>query len=167
MAHAMCGLVVAGRVDTPRAESVGLRAVLAHADITVFPIDHYFSAYWAAVRGNRAQLDLPPGILAESMTFPGEAVLHDLVREVTRGRTPRFAVVQTEYFAGTGDQWAAAFDGEVRLTPDGATINQALAALGVKAAATADEFDVIGLGAVRGNPDHLQAYAALCAELGV
>lgn len=167
MTHAMCALVVAGRVDTPRSESLGLRAGLAHADVTVFPIDHYFSAYWAAVRGNHAQLDLPPGILTESVTFPGEEVLHDLVREVTPGHAPRFAVIQTEYFAGAGDQWAAAFDGTVRLTPDGATINQALAALGVEATDTADEFDVIGLGALRGNPDHLRTYAALCAELGV
>ncbi len=166
MTHAMCALVVAGQVDTPRAEALGLRAGLRHENITVFPIDHYFSAYWAAVRGNHAHLDLPPGILTESVTFPGEAVLHDLVREVTRGHTARFAVIQTEYFAGTGDQWAAAFDGEARLTPDGATINHALAELGVKATDTADEFDVIGLGTIRSTPDHLQAYVTLCAELG-
>ncbi|MEU3690428.1 hypothetical protein [Streptomyces narbonensis] len=53
------------------------------------------------------------------------------------------------------------------LTPDRATINQALAALGVKGTATVDEFEVIGLGGFRSNPDYLQAYVALCDELGV
>ncbi|MFD3536820.1 hypothetical protein [Streptomyces sp. NPDC058664] len=167
MSHTICALVVVGPVDTERAESVGLRAVLTHEDISVFPIDHYFSAYWAATRGNHAQLDVPEGIVSESVTFPGEAVLHDLVREVTGRRGPRFAIVQTDYFAGTGGQWAAAFDGEERLTPDRASINQALAALGVRATATMDEFDVIGLGGFRSNPDHLQVYASLCDELGV
>ncbi|MFE0772791.1 hypothetical protein [Streptomyces sp. NPDC058861] len=133
----------------------------------MFPIDHCFSAYWAAVRGNRGQLDLPHRILSGSVTFPGEAVLHDLAREVTHERRPRFAVIQSEYFGGRGDQWAAAFEGETRLTPDGATINQAWAAPGVRATATMDEFDVIGLGTFRSNPDHLQAYVALCTELGV
>ncbi|MFF5505689.1 hypothetical protein [Streptomyces roseolus] len=167
MSHALCALVVAGQVDAARAEALGLYAALAHGDVTVFPIDHYFSAYWAAVRGDRGELDLPAGILSESVTFPTEAVLRDLAREVTRGGTPRFAVIQTEYFGGVGDQWAAAFEGEARVTPDGATIDQALAALGVRATAAEDEFDVIGLGSLRGSPDHLQVYAALCDELGV
>ncbi|MFD6229375.1 hypothetical protein ACFWFZ_21255 [Streptomyces sp. NPDC060232] len=166
MSHTICALVVAGQVDTQWAGSLGLRATLTYEDISVFPIDHYFSAYWAATRGNDAQLDVPDGILAESVTFPSEAVLHDLVREVTGGHRPRFAIVQTEYFGGAGRQWAVAFDGEERLSPDGASINQALAALGVMATATADEFDVIGLGRFRSNPDHLAAYAALCDELG-
>ncbi|MEU6883339.1 hypothetical protein [Streptomyces sp. NPDC046712] len=114
MSHTICALVVAGQVDTKRARSVGLRAALTHEEIRVFPIDHHFSAYWAATRGNRAQLDVPDGILSERVTFPVEAVLHDLVREVTGRHRPLFAIVQTEYFAGTGGQWAAAFDGEER-----------------------------------------------------
>ncbi|NED16213.1 hypothetical protein [Streptomyces sp. SID9124] len=167
MTHAVCALVVTGQVDTPKAESLGLHARLTYADISVFPIDHYFSGYWAAVRGNRAQLDLPRDVLAESVTFPGDAVLLDLVREVTHEERPRFAVIQTDYFGGMGGQWAAAFDGEVRVTPDGATINRALEALGVRATATEDAFDVVGLGTFRHNPDHLDAYVALCDELGI
>jgi len=96
---------------------------------------------------------------------PYDAVLLDLVREVTRQERPRFAVIQTDYFGGMGGQWAAAFDAEVRVTPDGSTINRALEALGVRATATEDAFDVVGLGTFRHNPDHLDAYVAL-HELG-
>ncbi|MFC4062946.1 hypothetical protein ACFOWE_32090 [Planomonospora corallina] len=163
MGHHICALVVAGRVDTERARSMGLRAELVHDGIGVFPIDHYFSAYWAAIRGSGTRLDLPGDLPA---TFPGEAVLCDLVREVTGTDEPRFAIIQTEYFAGAGGQWAAAFAGERRLTGDRASINEALAALGVRAAAPADEFDTIGLGRFRSNPDHLDRYADLCDELG-
>ncbi|MFD0884384.1 hypothetical protein ACFQ08_07435 [Streptosporangium algeriense] len=164
MGHHICALVVAGQVDAERARSVGLHAELVHDDISVFPIDHHFSAYWAATRGGDAWLDLPGGLPA---TFPGEAVLRDLVREVTGTDEPRFAIIQTEYFAGLGGQWAVAFAGERRLTADQASINDALAVLGVRASATADEFDVIGLGGFRSNPDHLDHYADLCDELGV
>ncbi|MFE9697415.1 hypothetical protein [Streptomyces sp. NPDC006270] len=164
MSHSVHALVVAGPVDSGRARSVGLRAVLTHGDITVFPIDHYFSAYWAAKRGNNALLDLPDGLTG---LFPNEAVLRDLAGEATGTERPRFAIVGTDYFAGVGGQWAAAFDGEERLTPDEASINQALAALGVRATASQDEFDVIGLGGFRSSPDHLDAYVGLCDELGV
>ncbi|GGS85864.1 hypothetical protein GCM10010156_50600 [Planobispora rosea] len=165
MPHNICALVVAGRVDAERARSVGLHAELAHGDLTVFPIDHFFSAYWAAVRGDRASLDVPRRCFTG--VFPRQAVLRDLVREVTGTDEPRFAIIQTEYHAGMGDQWAVAFAGERRLTSDRALINEALAALGVRASASADEFDVIGLGTFRSNPDHLDRYVDLCDELGV
>lgn len=155
---------MAGWVDAELAHSVGLRARLVHDDISVFPIDHYFSSYWAARRGSGARLDLPDGLPA---TFPEEAVLCDLVREVTGTDKPRFAIIQTEYFAGFGDQWAVAFAGEKRLTAEQTSINEALAALGVRASASADEFDVIGLGEFRSNPDYLERYVDLCDELGV
>ncbi|TXS38729.1 hypothetical protein [Streptomyces sp. OR43] len=164
MSHRVCALVVTGRVDTERARSVGLRAVLVHDGISVFPIDHYFSAYWAARRGNSALLDLPDGL---TVLFPTEAVLHDLVREVTGTDRPLFAIIATDYFAGTGGQWAVAFDGENRVTPDRASVNQALAALGVRATTSRDEFDVIGLSGFRSNPDYLEAYVDLCDDLGV
>ncbi|MET7345218.1 hypothetical protein ACIOEZ_08140 [Streptomyces sp. NPDC087866] len=164
MSHEVCALVVAGPVDTQRALSVDLRAALVHDGISVFPVNHYFSAYWAAKRGNSALLDLPEDI---SLVFPTEAVLRDLVREITGTDRPRFAIIETNYFGGIGDQWAVAFDGEERLTPDQASINQALAALGVRATPDRDEFDVIGLDRFRSNPDYLDAYVQLCEELGV
>ncbi|MEE4493122.1 hypothetical protein [Streptomyces sp. BE230] len=79
----------------------------------------------------------------------------------------RFAVIATDHFARSGNQWAAVFDGEERLTPDEASINQALAALGVRPTASTGEFDMIGPGRFRSNPDCLDAYVGLCEELGV
>ncbi|GIH94256.1 hypothetical protein ACFFMN_06025 [Planobispora siamensis] len=165
MPHDICALVIAGQVDTERARSVGLRAELVYDRIGVFPIDHYFSAYWAAVRGNRASLDVPERCLGALL--PNEAVLCDLVREVTGADEPRFAIIRTEYHAGMGSQWGVAFAGERRLTGDEASINEALAALGVRASDSMDEFDTIGLGGFRSNPDYLDRYADLCDELGV
>lgn len=60
-----------------------------------------------------------------------------------------------------------AFDGGERLTSDRASINQALAVLGVRATASTDQFEVIGLVGFRHRPQYLDAYVELCEELGV
>lgn len=95
------------------------------------------------------------------------SVNRDLVCEITGTDRPRFAIIETDCFGGIGTQCAVAFEGEDRLTPDQASINQALAALGVRAASDRDEFDVIGLGRFRSHPDYLDTYVQLCEELGV
>ncbi|GIH92886.1 hypothetical protein ACFFMN_21685 [Planobispora siamensis] len=96
---------------------------------------------------------------------------HPLARwpeaELADANKPQFAIIRTEYHAGMGSQWGVAFAGERRLTGDEASINEALAALGVQASASADEFDTIGLGGFRSNPEYLDRYADLCDELGV
>src|SRR5262245_52327054 len=129
MGHHICALVLAGPVDAARAESLDLRARLVHEDISVFPIDHYYSACWSAMRGNRASLDLPDNLAA---IFPRDAVLLDFAREITHNDEPRFAIILTDYFGGFGDQWAVAFHGKRRLPVDQTSINAALRALGVR-----------------------------------
>lgn len=164
MGHQICAMVVAGPTDRALAESLDLRALGTHGDLTVFPIDHYYSAYWAARRGSRDVLDVPDGLVA---TFPREAVLRDIAGEVTGHAEPRFAIVQTEYFGGVGEQWAVAFHGQRRLTGEQTSINAALAALGVTRSSTMDEFDTVELSAFRHNPEYLDRYVDLCAEHGL
>lgn len=164
MGHHLCALVLTGPVDAARGAARDLRALLVHGDVSVYPIDHYYSAYWAAIRADRARLDLPDDLAA---IFPAEAVLLDLVREVTRSSEPRFAIILTDYFGGAGCQWAVAFQGTRRLTGDQTSVNAALRALGVRAVPPADEFDTVGLGAHRHNPEYLDRYQDLCDRLGV
>jgi hypothetical protein len=163
MSHEITALVAAEPIDVDKAARLDLRARLVHEHVTVLPIDYHYSAYWAARRGVPGHLDVPAGL---NLIFPREFVLLDLVREITSLVEPRFAIIQTEYFTA-GNQWAVAFRGSTRLTGQDASINDALAVLGVRAAAPLDEFDTIGLGGYRGNPDYLDAYLELCDELGV
>lgn len=154
----MCALVVADPVDGERAAAVDLRPRLVHGHVTVLPIDPCYSEYWAVRRDARAPLDLPADV---PVIFPHEMVLADLVREVTGLAEPRWAIIQTEYFGGTGDQWAVVFHGATREPGDALSINAALAALGVRAVPPHDEFDTIGLGGYRHNPEYLDRYADL------
>jgi hypothetical protein len=58
-----------------------------------------------------------------------------------------YALIETNYFGGIGEQWAAVYRaGEVRMAPTKGGINAALEMLGVKREAGLDEFDTIGLG---------------------
>ena len=163
MGHAICALVVPAPIDVDRAAALDLRVALDHSGLVVLPIDHYYSAYWAAVRGVPGVFDRPPGLPA---IFPVDAVLADLVAEVTGRDDLRFAIVQTDYFGGAGNQWAVVLRGR---TPETGcvSINAALAALGVRAEPPKDAFATIGLTGLRSNPEHLERYAELCDELGV
>jgi hypothetical protein len=156
--HSICALAVAEPVDEERAAAVDLRPMIVHEHVTVLPIDMYYSEYWAIRRGARTPLDLPNEL---PVIFPFEVVLLDLVREVTSVAEPLFAIIQTDYFGGSGSQWAVAFRGATRLTGEKTSINTALAALGVRASSPDDEFDTIGLGRYRSNPEYLDRYCDL------
>lgn len=99
MGHTICALVVAAPVDEDRAAAVDLRPRLVHEHVTVLPVDHAYSEYWARERDARHSLDLPAGLPG---TFPFEVVLADLVREVTGVAEPLWAIIQTDYFGGYG-----------------------------------------------------------------
>lgn len=62
------------------------------------------------------------------------------------------AYVETEYFGGVGEQVATAFDRRVRILECG-SVNDALRAIGVRAAHGRDEWDTLGLSEHRHMPD--------------
>lgn len=166
MGHHITALAIADSYDREVAAHYDLIERLSHGPLVLFPIDHYWSAYWQAKRGNiDGALGLPPGMT--SNLLPTEGVVRTIARELTRRVAPRFAVIQSDYFGGPGEQWAVLFEGERSLLPPDASVNQALRELGVVRSAGNDEWDTIGLGDYRRNPDHLDKYVELCNQLGV
>ena len=162
MGHSICGLVIAQPFDTARANAYDLIARVSVDGVVVFPIDHYWSAYWQARLAIDGLLDLPDGV---PIVFPSEAVVCEVVGEITRVATQRFAVIMTEYFGGVGEQWAVVFEGRSRIG-ELRTINSALAELGLACQDTRDQFDTLGLGDFRHNPRYLDRYRDLCNEIG-
>lgn len=166
MSHNICALVLAEPFDRDVAARFDLTVLLAHGALTLLAIDQYYSAYWAATLAVPGDLELPTDRQPElSGVFPRERVLATMVRHLVGHATPRFGIIITDYFGGVGDQWAVLLEGEA-LRAHG-TINEVLAALGVVREARKDEFDTVGLGTVRRNPEHLAKYRGLCDELGV
>ncbi len=165
MSHAICALVVVGNYDRDIAGKMDLRAIATYEDVSVFPIDHYYSTFWAADSSVGGELDVAMTVPA---TFPRDLVLLQFVRDMTGNAEPKFAIIQTGYDGGqshhNGAQWAAAFQGARRLSSDHAAINDALRAIGVPRRYPKDEFDTIGLAAYWSNPRHLEKYRAWCSE---
>lgn len=165
MPHHITALAIAAPYDKEVATSYGLVERLTYQHVTLFPIDHYWSAYWQAKRGDvDGVLGGPSGI---GGLLPHEGVVRAIVRELTGLPAPRFAVIQSDYFGGDGDQWAIVFEGERCLLDANAKVNAALRELGVIRRAGNDEWDTIGLADYRRNPEHLDRYRELCDELGV
>jgi hypothetical protein len=164
VAHNITAIIIVDPFDPDIARDLDLIAVPLSSPLTLFHVDHYYTAYWQAVRGFTTQLDVPSGFPGG---FPREGIVAQLVAEVTSLPAPRFALIQTEYFGGAGEQWACTFTGERRETGENATINDVLRMLGVVREAARDEFDIVGLGKHRRSPRHLERYVALCDELGV
>ena len=161
MGHNITALVIADAFSCDVADALDLVAVALTPSLTMFHLDHYYTAYWQAVRGCTKQLDIPPEFPG---VFPREAVVAQLVAELTGRDDAKFALIQTEYFGGTGSQWACAFNGP-QCAPG--SINDALRALGVIPRKDLDEFDTVGLGEHRHSPEYLERYVALCDERGV
>lgn len=166
MGHNITALAIVDPYDREVAEHYGLVERLTHESLVLFPIDHYWSAYWQARRGDLdGVLALPAGMT--SNLLPREGVVRTVARELTRRLIPRFALLQSDYFGGSGEQWGVVFEGERALLGPDATVNLALRELGVVRTGNQDEWDTIGLARYRSNPDHLDRYRELCDELGV
>jgi hypothetical protein len=167
VSHSICALVIVGNCDRDIAAKLELRVVASFEDVSVMPIDHYYSAFWAASLSIGGQLDVPTHIPA---TFPRDRALLQIARDLTGQKEPAFAIIQTDYDNTknhhTGEQWATSFLGERRVSGDRATINDALRAIGVKRRYPKDEFDTIGLAAFWSNPRHLDRFRAWCDERG-
>lgn len=161
VSHAICALVIVGGYDRDVAAKIDLRVVAAYEDVSVMPVDHYYSTFWAKEIDVTGELDLP---LVMPASFPREQVLLHIVRDLTGKRDPKFALIMTDYGNGNEGQWAAAYTGSKRISGESATINDALRAIGVTRRYPKDEFDTIGLSAVGHNPRHLAKYRDWCAE---
>jgi hypothetical protein len=164
LVHSITAIITAHPCDAELARRLDLVPVPLAPPLTLFNIDHYYTAYWQATRGCAELLDVPATFPA---TFPREAIVSQLVAELTGHPLPRFAVIQTEYWGGIGDQWAIAVTGTHCDSHPDASINDVLRVLGVARRGSLDEFDTVGLGAHRYPSTHLERYVALCEELSV
>jgi hypothetical protein len=161
--HAVTAMILPDPINAGAARSWDLVPVPLHGKLTMCHITHYYTAYWQARLGISNYIELPRE--APSL-FPREGVMATIATDLATRSGPSFAVVLTDYFGGSGDQWAVVSvdGGPVRSVN---TINSALRTLGISAVTGSDEFDAVGLAAHRSTPDYLDRYVDLCDELGV
>jgi hypothetical protein len=141
--HFISAVLLKGPFDEKVARDLGLTPIPLPQGITLFPLHARYCDHWADRLGvgydgvGRPLLDC--------------RVVRWLVRHVAR--EPLFAVIETDYFGGRGDQAAVVYRGEQEVMAaeeaEVGPINRALRHLGVRVSPGLDEFDTVGLGGFR------------------
>ena len=90
-----------------------------------------------------------------------------MIKKISIDEKPLFAIIQTDYFGGMGNQYASVYRYKDNIDKNVKTINQVLVHLGVIANGRLDEFDTIGLDKIRSQPDIFDKYVDLADEYGV
>ncbi|MDI9340185.1 MAG: hypothetical protein QM534_06385 [Sediminibacterium sp.] len=164
MAHGITALILKGSFDVAKAEAFDLYGKPLGFDLTLFHIDHYYSACWQHLLNTSGKLDV---VLTGSSIFPDEIVLAKIARSVSTEVMVAFAIIQTDYFGGIGSQYANVFIEEQNADHSIQTINQALEYLGVIAKTGMDAFDTVGLSGIRSQPGFLNKYVNMADDYGV
>jgi len=169
MSHNFTGIILKDPFEPQVAKPYDLFAIPLGFDLNLFPIDHYYSAYWQYKLKTEGCLKGAPksGDLYHSIIFPEEAVIATLVEQITARANSLFAIIVTDYFGGMGSQWARLYSGHDLIEEQINSINHALRFLGVIAKPGMDEFDTVGLGDIRSMPDNLDKYAEWVDELNL
>ena len=164
MGHNISALMVQGEIQLQAVKEWDLIIEQLPFEIKLAYIDHYYTACWQELK--KLENYLPISTQAP-LLFPREIVLWEIAKELKGEVNPTFAIIYTDYLGGIGTQFAQMFLGAKNPDPKITSINQALRKFGVKAVNNQDEFDTIGLGNCRHNPEYLEKYVDLADELGV
>jgi len=150
-----------GRFDKEKAASFDLLPKDLGFNLTLFHIDHNFSGVWQYRLKTTDHLEITN---IDSVIFPTETAIAEILKQICENHNPEFAIIQTDYFGGVGNQYANVFTGTTNTGRHISTINQALKHLGVSAKDGLDEFDTVGLGKIRSQPDYLDKYRNLAED---
>lgn len=164
MGHSITAIIVKGEFNTVKAEAFDLIGEDLGFGLTLFHIDHYWSAFWQFSLKTNGQLEI---VNINSIVFPAEISIAEIVKNITGNLLAKFAIIQTNYFGGIGNQYANVFDGLGNADKTVGTINQALKYLGVMSMNGLDEFEMVGLNKIREQPNFLEKYIDLAEQCGI
>jgi hypothetical protein len=147
MGHAISALLTRAEVSVEKAAAFGLPVIQLPQHISMLPLTPEYLDRWSEVLGIS-------GFKSERPLLNCNVAHHIAIQLV--GEEP-FAIIETDYFGGAGDQAAVVYAAEsLLMSPTVAArgpINNALRLLGVSATQGRDEFDTVELGKYRSFED--------------
>jgi len=147
MGHHISAIICPLPIDEEKAHALDLPFFIEGA-FAVIALDASHSDYWTEKLG---------------LEFQSRSdMIHDNLTTLAFAealKIEKFALIQTDYFGGVGEQWATVYENGMRTfkTTEGG-INSALSKIGVVKAASKDEFDTVGLGKYRDFDDYFEKY---------
>ncbi|MEL7487105.1 MAG: hypothetical protein AAGJ87_07820 [Pseudomonadota bacterium] len=147
MGHHISAIITKQNINQKEAEILDL-PIITECYATIIPLNSHHCDHWlAALNISNEHFSSMVG---------DSSITHIFAKRL--GIT-KFAIVETEYFGGVGEQCAALYENGARLLdPETTNINTALKALGVERRSGKDEFDTINLGAYRFFDDLFEKY---------
>src|SRR5688500_8317147 len=106
MAHCISTIILRGPFDAAKAAEFNLQPVPLTPDLTLFPLTDIYCDDWTT--------DSREGFLSERPVLNSFAV-HRIINSIAN--QPLFAIIETEYFGGDGDQAAAVYQGHNQIMP--------------------------------------------------
>lgn len=164
MPHNICSILLKGGFDQNLAQEYDLLGIRLGFQLTLFPIDVFFTTYWQHKLGCLGTLETN---CPQISWYPNEMVIYELMKRITNRDLIQYGIILTDYFGGIGSQYANVFQNEKNLDLKLDTISKMLKQLGVQKGGFFDEFDAVGLGEIRSNPDYLEKYRGLCDDLDI
>ena len=151
MSHIIDAIILKGEYNIEKARKYDLNGIKLDFNLTMFFIDDDFLIYWEKKLNIR-------GFLETNCTHVNKMVIYELMKLISKTEQVEYAVISTAYVGGMGDQYANVYQDNKNVDLSINTINAALKYLGVQETDDLDEFDVVGLGRFRRNPDYLNKY---------
>jgi hypothetical protein len=147
MGHHLSAIITSSSIDVTTATSFDL-PVFVENGFTIIALDAEHSDYW------QQQLGLMDHSTPEMILDC--VVTHHFAQQI--GAT-RYAIIETDYFGGVGDQMAVVYENQhMLMPPTHGGINAALRLLGVQRRGDVDEFDTIHLGRYRDFSAYFEKY---------
>jgi len=159
MGHHISAVLLKGHFDQQQATSFDFTVIQLPQEIVLFPLHDGYCDHWSEKLGIAGFKSEEPQL--------NSCVVHHMI--TTIAAEPLFAVIETDYFGGTGSQSAAVYRGSCEIMSPSSTgiargrdskgpINHALKMLGVLPHRGLDEFDTLGLGRFRDFDDLFERY---------
>jgi hypothetical protein len=164
MGHNISAIILKGEFNESKSKEFDLIGIGLGDDLTMFHINHFYSACWQAKLGTKGVLDIND---VDYGLYPCEMAISVLMTLISNEKEPIYSIISTDYFGGIGNQYANVYRKQMLADSSVKTINEALSFMGASRKNGMDEFDSVGLSNHRSEPEYLEKYYDLADELGV
>ncbi|HMQ10443.1 MAG TPA: hypothetical protein PKC21_02610 [Oligoflexia bacterium] len=128
MGHHISAALLKGEFDQNKAREFDLNPIQLSKSITMFPLEANYCDFWSE------KLNIFGSPSEHTYPLLNSNVVHHMMNTIAS--TPTFAIIETDYSGGVGDQAAAVYQGkEILMSPQRnkkKVINQAIKKLGVR-----------------------------------
>ncbi len=90
MGHSITAIILKGDFDKDKAKGFDLFPTLLDSGLSLFHIDHYYSACWQHKLKISGKLDISN---IDCIVFPNEIVISEIIKNISSSENPEYAII--------------------------------------------------------------------------